>query len=195
MPTNTFSLYNLPKKQRFKFIRENRIFGLMKIADLKPNLLKLFNTLDPDQQANVIYEHPCAEFAEKAIELYSKANSYRDAEWLGELVILSMTRYFYAEHILKMLEVVKNNRQIHDATGTPEILEKFFDNTSSLIGLTKEGWQNLMEALRNNDDDLYTHLWQKIEKAGIVQGTPCTRIEKKSVLDGDIDVHPSGVLS
>jgi hypothetical protein len=171
MATNTFSLYNLPKRQRFKFIRENGIFGLMKIADLKPNLLKLFNTLDPDQQANVIYEHPCPEFAEKAIELYSKANSYRDAEWLGQLVILSMTRYFYAEHILKMLEAVKTNRQIQEATGTPEILEKFFDNTSSIIGLTKEGWQSLMEALRNNDDpedDLYTHLWQKIEKAGVV---------------------------
>ncbi len=170
MPENSSFLHKLPKRQRFQFIRESRMFGSIGIPDLKPNLLKLFDTLDPDQQANVIYEHPCSEFAPSAIELYSQAKSYRDAEWLGKLVILSMTRYFYAEHILKIIEAVKTNRQIHDATGTPEILEKFFDDTSCLIDLTKEGWQSLMEVLRNKDDpddDLYLNLWKKLEKTEI----------------------------
>jgi hypothetical protein len=167
MPENTSFLQNLPKKQRFKFIRENKMFGAMGIPDLKPSLLKLFNTLEPEQQANVIHEHPCPEFADKAIELYSKAKSYREAEWLGELVIISMVPYLYAEQILRILEAVKTNRQIHNATKTPEILEKLFDKTSFLFELTTEGWQSLMEALRDNDnpeDDLYTNLWIKLEQ-------------------------------
>ena len=148
------------------------VFDALTIGELKPLLLSLFSDLDESDQPKVIAEWPIPEFVGKAIELYSEARSYRGAEELGKQVILPMAPYFKATDIITILDVVSKNKQIAYASGTPDIIEKFFDLAQDRLEDTKTTWKELIEKLSEDmdPDDHYAYpgLRRKLEEAKVL---------------------------
>lgn len=143
------------------------VFRAMKITELKEPLRGLFDSLDPKQQIKIISKYPCHEFADKSIEIYSKASSFREAESLGKAIIVPMANVFSSDHILNVLRVAKDNRQIWNASGTPSIMMNFFDKTSQYFDNTKSGWENFITSVYSKDLS-YSELGEKLKKVGII---------------------------
>lgn len=125
----------------------NLVFKATGIEELKPYIIAAFNTLKVESQIGVVASCPRPEFAEKAIQIYSGASSFRGAESLAASVIVPMIPFFSREDVTNILECVKQNNQIWDAAGTPAILENLFDGTICFIDLTKDAWKELLDFL------------------------------------------------
>jgi len=123
------------------------IFKAANVEELKPIIVSTFNSLKTESQISVIRSAPRPEFAEKAIEIYSSASSFREAESLGASVISPMIQYFSGDAVVKILETVKQNGQIWNAAGTPSLLEELFDGTIKYISITRDAWKKLFEFL------------------------------------------------
>jgi hypothetical protein len=146
--------------------------------ELKPLIINAFNSLKPESQIGVIASTPRPEFAERAIQIYSSATSFREAESLGTSLIIPMIRYFSGDDVVKILEAVKKNRQIWDAAGTPAILEELFDGTIKQISTTRNAWKEFFEFLAPHhswyidkgmdwSNSNWIGLIKKVEKVGI----------------------------
>ena len=125
----------------------NLIFKATNIEELRPLIIDAFNSLKTESQIGAIASTPRPEFAEKAIQIYSSAASFRGAESLGTSVIIPMIHCFSEEDVIAILETVKQNGQIWDAAGTPSILEELFDGTIRYIPVTKNAWKELVDFL------------------------------------------------
>ncbi|MCP4527661.1 MAG: hypothetical protein GY833_17345 [Aestuariibacter sp.] len=123
------------------------VFKAINIEELKPDIISAFNSLKIERQIDVIVSNPRSEFAEKAIEIYSIAASFRGAESLGASLIIPMISYFSSDEVVKILEAVKINDQIWYASGTPAILEELFDGTIQHISFTRNAWKELGDFL------------------------------------------------
>lgn len=123
------------------------ILEAIAVDDLSPTIIQGFKEFPPKMQMIVIGSMPRSEFASQAIFLYSEADSYRGAESLGESLILRMASYFSVEDIQKILKVVEENNQIHNASGTPAILGQLFEKTEQYLPELRESWKSLFEFL------------------------------------------------
>lgn len=123
------------------------IFKMIIISDLKSIIIEIFNSFSVAKQINIIKSVPQPEFAEQAIKLYSKPSSFRDAEFLGESLILPMISCFCLTDIQKTLKVVQENHQIYDATGTPKIMVEIYEKTNQYLQSLKENWKELFKIL------------------------------------------------
>jgi len=149
------------------------VFLAMKIRELKTPLLELFNNFDLKRQIKVISKYPCPEFADKSIEIYSKASSFREAEWRGESVIVPMADCFSPDHILEVLSTAKINNQIWDASGTANIMAKFFDNTKRHLDNTKDGWKKFIDwVYEKGCHNQYSKLGKQLENVGVTLPLP-----------------------
>jgi hypothetical protein len=148
-----------------------RIFDLLTIPELKPVLLGIFGEMDALSQRNVISKYPRPEFAERAIELYAEVEGFRQAEALGQSVIAPMAKQFSAENIIQLLERVKQNRQIYEASGTKEIMLKLFDDSIGHFEQTKISWKEFAEhVLRYNEPNdyyAYPELQERLRSRGV----------------------------
>ncbi len=156
----------------------NIIFRAVNVEELKPLIVNAFNSLTPESQIGVIASTPRPEFADRAIQIYSSASSFRGAESLGTSVIIPMIRYFSGNDVIKILEVVKKNGQIWDAAGTPTILEELFDGTIKQINISRNAWKELFDFLAPHHSWYVEKGWdwsnsnwigliKKLEKVGI----------------------------
>lgn len=125
----------------------NSIFEATRVSDLKPIIIEGFNTLPSEIQRSVIKTTPQPEFAARAITLYSEASSYRGAERLGESLILPMINCFSMSDIKEVLEVVQENNQIYEASGTPAIIGELFEQTKRHLPDLRKSWEALFEFL------------------------------------------------
>jgi hypothetical protein len=156
----------------------NIIFKAVNVEELKPVIVNAFNSLKVESQVGVIASTPRPEFAERAIQIYSGASSFRGAESLGASVIAPMIQHFSGDDVVKVLETVKQNNQIWDAAGTPSLLEELFDGTIKHISVTRNAWKELFEFLApkyswyvsqgwNWSNSSWTGLIRRVEKIGI----------------------------
>ena len=113
-------------------------------------LLKRFADLEPHIQTSIISEHPKSEFVDRAIEIYGGARSYREAEGLGNAIILPLVPYFTPENIRELLERAADNGQIYGAAGTPAILNTVFDKTIRRLPTTANDWRTFLDALHRH---------------------------------------------
>ena len=120
-------------------------FDAFAIQPLGEILLRRFKTFDSTTQENIISEHPRSEFVELGIEIYSEAGSFRWAEQLGRSTILPLAPYFGVEHIEKVVQVVSDNGQIWNASGTTSVLEQLFDLTRKLRPQSDEHWNAFVQ--------------------------------------------------
>jgi len=106
MSDKTFFMNRMSKAEQFQFIKESQMFGAMKIPDLKPILLSVFEKLDDKQQASIIKEYRHPEFADKAIELYAKVRREPEANWLGVSIIVPMAKSFSSQQVSTEAQVL-----------------------------------------------------------------------------------------
>jgi len=167
MSDKTFFMNRMSKAEQFQFIKESQMFGAMKIPDLKPILLSVFEKLDDKQQASIIKEYRHPEFADKAIELYAKVRREPEANWLGVSIIVPMAKSFSSQQVQKILNTVNKNIFVQCAEGTPQILATLFDTLNSeAIQKTKQNWLDVIARLAKNnypnDKYSYNDLWGKL---------------------------------
>lgn len=156
----------------------NIVFEAVNVEELRPTIINAFYSLKADSQIGVIASIPRPEFAERAIQIYSSASSYRGAESLGASVIVPMIQHFSSAEVINVLEAVKQNNQIWDAGGTPKILEELFDGTIKHISVTRNAWKELFDFLApkhswmvirgmNWSDSNWAGLIKRVERIGI----------------------------
>jgi len=167
MSESTFFMNQMSKTERFQFIKESQMFGAMNIPDLKSTLLGVFEKLDDKQQASIIKEYHYPEFANKTIELYAKAKSGTEANWLGVSIIVPMAEHLSAKQVREILNTVNKNIFVQCAEGTPQILATVFDRLNpDIIQKTKQDWLNIIDKLAKKhyptDEYSYSDLWVKM---------------------------------
>ncbi|MCY7331603.1 MAG: hypothetical protein LH649_02875 [Pseudanabaena sp. CAN_BIN31] len=145
----------------------NSILEAILVDDLKPIIVKGFNELSQQIQISVIKAIPQPEFAAQAIALYLKAGGFREAERLGESLILPMANCFSVTDIKKILKVVEENDQIYDASGTPAILDQLCEKTERYLPDLRESWQSLFDFIFPK----YSRLYDETENADIWSDT------------------------
>jgi hypothetical protein len=127
-------------------------FSAFDLEELAPVLAAAFSRLSSSGKRACISERPRPEFADEAVKLYAGANTFRTAEALGEAVLLPMARYLSGPQVIAVLEAVESNGQIWNAGGSPQIMDEFFDRTSSLLESTRDAWVQLVRAMSENTD-------------------------------------------
>ena len=119
-------------------------FDAIATDPLSKVLLERFDRFPDAVQISIIIEHPIKEFVRKGIEFYANAGSFRHAEELGQSVILSLAEYFDSEDVEAVLKAASENGQIWNAHGTPEILERLFDETTSFLSESRPHWEKFV---------------------------------------------------
>lgn len=160
-------------KNPLNLVLKYALFSAFGIPDLKSSLLQLLDDLDSYDQAKIIADWPAPEFAERSIRAYLDAGSFRGAEELGKSLLLPMAPYFSGKQIVAILEGIPLNNQIYHASGSPEILESFFDRTKDRLEVTKTQWKVLFETISEglDADDHYAYpgLRKKLEDADVIE--------------------------
>src|SRR5207244_1729967 len=115
------------------------------------------------------YQRP--EFIDLAIDLYAHVEHFRDAERIGQMVIVPFATILEADHIQRILHAATTNYEIHGAAKTSDILIDLFERTADLRDATKKSWQQfvtkMMEGKDPEDRFAYPTLRGEMEKAGI----------------------------
>ena len=147
--------------------------GALVALDIEPlssTLLERFNSFDATDQIDVIVECPRKEFISKGIELYAQARSFRNAEFLGQSVILPLAKWYTDRDICQLLDAVGRNDQIWLANGTSKILEQVYDQTLPHLWKSRQYWEDFIcrqtEKNDGNDSDYYSYpsLRERLEK-------------------------------
>lgn len=81
------------------------------------------------------------------IDIYATAGSYRDAERLGQTVVIPLAPHFGAEDIGRLLDAVLGNSQISYASGTADVLLEVFKLTSASLPASRDHWQRFIDEM------------------------------------------------
>ena len=151
----------------------NFVLEAIVVDDLKSIIVEWFKKIPLELQISIIKSTPQPEFTDQAITLYSGADSYRDAEKLGELLILPMVRCFSVSDIQKVLKVVQENDQIWNASGTPVILQELYEKTKHYFPNLRKSWELFFEFLfsehsRYYDEEDNADVWSKTKWESLV---------------------------
>ncbi len=126
-------------------LKQNFAFDAFAIPELSEILLMRFDGFDINTQISIISEHPKHELVVPGIEIYRQASSFREAEALGQSIIISLIPFLTADNIKVLLNAAQNNGQIWYAGGTAEILESVFDNTQHILPKARPYWQAFVD--------------------------------------------------
>jgi hypothetical protein len=138
------------------------VFKLISLTDFRQTLLDKFMNFDVEDKVKAISVHPCVEFKSEAIELYGRARSYREAESYGENILLPIATLLTPKEVEEVLLNTQENSQIHDASGTPAIMVRFFEKTKHLYSNTKDAWEKFLAAMPIEPDSRYSY--HKLQK-------------------------------
>ncbi|MCE2523520.1 MAG: hypothetical protein J4F49_09940 [Rhodobacteraceae bacterium] len=141
-------------------------FDAFAVVPLSEILLERFGSFDDTVQISIIAEHPRKEFVGRGLEIYARARSFSDAEYLGRSVILPLAAFLCAKDLETLLEAASKNGQIWFAKDTPEILERLFELTNSLLPDSRSHWEHFVEEMiqRNNGDSSGHYTYPGLQK-------------------------------
>ena len=136
---------NLLQKADIEDLKAHSAFDALVVPELSGILLKRFNSLEQEDQIDIIIsqnisQNPRREFIRPEIGIFSNSCNYRTAELLGNYLVIPLAPLMNADEIKTILEAVKKNRQIYEASGTPKVLNQVFDSSRAVIGQTKPYW-------------------------------------------------------
>ena len=126
-------------------LKTHAAFDAFAIAPMSEVLLDRFNGFDETAKISIISEHARRELVPAGIALYERAGSFRDAEQLGQSVVLPLAPFFTADDLHAVLKAAAENGQIWNASGTPDVLEQVFEMTKPILGQTREYWQAFVD--------------------------------------------------
>ena len=139
-------------------LKTSSAFEVLDVPQLAPVLLARIEEFDEATKISLISEFPRPEFVDIAIEIYSDAGSFRDAEFLGQRTILPIAEHLEPAQVQSLLHTVHNNGQIWNASGTPGLLDQVFDMTSQLLPETRAYWEEFVDnqiKLKDGDESDY----------------------------------------
>lgn len=119
----------------------DHLFAGLVIDELKPLLLGALNRLDDSEQVALIARAPRAEFIDTAFGLFKEAGSWRYAERLAADLILPLSKFYAAEDIKRLLEIVEGNDQIYGASAMPDTITDLFKRTDRLHAEARPHWE------------------------------------------------------
>lgn len=152
----------LPEPTRIRFkrlledadaeiLKAHSAFDAFSIHELAEILLARFDSFEEEVQIGIISRTPRREFIAAAIRIYGESAGWRTAEQRGRALMIPLAPLMNADEVNAMLEAIKENGQIYDASGTPGVLEQVFDLTKSTIGDTRPHWQSFLDEMTNNN--------------------------------------------
>ncbi len=149
---------NLLRTVDAKTLKRHSAFDALAIPELASILFERFDCFDEDVQTFFISQTPRREFITRAIHIYGDSGGWRIAEERARVLMIPLAPLMSADDVEEMLEVVKGNIQIYEASGTPAVLEQMFDLSQSVIDGAKVHWQKFVDEMtKKNDDDAMSY--------------------------------------
>lgn len=158
--TRVWEWLSEPTRIRFKRLLEyadaetlkaHSAFDVFTVPELAEVLLARFDSFDQDVQIGIISQTPRREFIAPAIRIYGDSGGWRTAEQRGRALMIPLASLMNADEINAMLNAIKENSQIYEASGTPAVLEQVFDSSISAIGGAKPHWQDFVDEMTNRN--------------------------------------------
>lgn len=128
-------------------LKQCSAFDAFAIPELADVLMGRFDAFDQATQINVIAENPRREFVQRAIAIYGNAGGWRQAETIGQALIVRLAPMFTAENVQEMLLAVTGNAQVSEAAGTASVLGDVFEATRPLLSTARDHWQVFVDAM------------------------------------------------
>lgn len=132
-----------------------KVFGVYEatgVSELSEIIESRFGALERQSKIAFLSGQPIPRYKKEIIELFATAPNYRTAESLMQSLILPYVPYFDVSDVTKVLKAVEENAQINSASGIPDLMGLFFDQTSSLFAQTKESWRNFVSTVSSGKD-------------------------------------------
>jgi hypothetical protein len=155
----------LPEPTRIRFrkllqdadaetLKQHSAFDALAIPELAAVLLARLDSFKQDVQIGIISQTPRREFISHAIRIYGDSGGWRAAEERARALMVPLAPFMNADDVQAMLEVIKGNSQIYEASGTPDLLEQVFDSSKTVIGDAKPHWQDFVDVMtmKNHGD-------------------------------------------
>ena len=144
-PVDQLRVRRLLETKEVEALKTHSAFDAFVIEPLGVILLDRYKGFDEATKVSIINEHPKKELVQSGIEIYAAAGSFRDAEQMGQSVILPLVSFFSADDIRSTLDAVSGNGQIWNAAGTSEILEQVFKEASGVLRESRPHWQAFVD--------------------------------------------------
>ncbi len=107
------------------------IFGAVKLAEMRPIILDLIDSLGTDQLRDAISVEPLIEFWPEAISTYQYSPSFRRSEANFREFISPLASLFKRANYDELLDTIVINGQNWEASGTPDLLATILRNAAS----------------------------------------------------------------
>lgn len=146
-------------------------FAAVELDPFERVLLTRFADLSRTEVAEVLNVVAAEKFWPNALEWFGRSGGYRDAEANFDIYIRPFTEGMTEQMLDQVLEAIRENGQIWDATGVPgrlfELL-KAKQPARPSAGAVDEFYLSLSERLRTRFDDVWKHLlslgWEQPEQ-------------------------------
>jgi len=132
-------------------LKAHSVFDAFVIPELADILLVRFNSFEQDVQIGIISQNPRPEFVAAAIRIYGDSGGWRTAEQRGRALMIPLAPLMTAAEVKAMLDAVKENSQIYEAGGTPDVLEHVLELSKSVLSDTKFEWQTFVDEMTNKN--------------------------------------------
>ena len=144
---NKLRLIKLIEESSIEDLQTFVVFDAFVVPELADVLLAKFTSFKVADQVRLIADNPKREFVSIAIDIFSSAGSYRDAEQLGQSTVLPLASHYESADVGRLLAAVLGNSQISYASGTPDLLLEVFTITQALLPETKATWQHFVDEM------------------------------------------------
>lgn len=135
-------------------LKAHSAFDSFVIPELADVLLARFDSFEKDVQVGIISQNPKREFISTANQIYGDSGSWRTAEQRGRALMIPLAPLMNSGEVKAMLDAVRENSQICEASGTPDVLEQVFELSKPILHETKPYWQSFVdERTKKNHGD------------------------------------------
>lgn len=132
-------------------LKAHSAFDAFVIPELADILLARFGSFEQDVQIGIISQNPRPEFVAAAIRIYGDSGGWRTAEQRGRALMIPLAPLMTAAEVKAMLDAVKENSQIYEAGGTPDVLEHVLELSKSVLSDTKPQWQTFVDEMTDKN--------------------------------------------
>lgn len=132
-------------------IKKHSAFDAFAIPELAAILLARFDSFEQEIQISIISQNPRPEFVTPAIRIYGDSGGWRTAEQRGRALIILLSPLMTASHVKTLLNTVRENNQIYEASGTPDILEQVLELTKSVLNEAGPDWQVFVDEMTDKN--------------------------------------------
>ena len=147
---NQMKVIGLIENCAYNDLEKSHAFDAYNVPGLKPVLYKRLQNLNNVNRYRIISDYLHEDFISIALEVYSRSGSFRGAEAIGWNIIVPLSSKFKKDDVIRFIDAVLENSQVYDAVGTPEVVEKVFEETATHRSSTKSRWKDFFTKMIEN---------------------------------------------